>query len=927
MAEARHCPECGGELADDAPEGLCPKCLLAQGMPGAAATVDVPTPSPALAGFVPPAPEEIAPHFPQLEVLELLGQGGMGVVYKARQPRLDRLVALKVLPPGIGADPAFAERFAREARSLARLNHPNIVTIYDFGQAGELYYFLMEYVDGVSLRQMERAAELSSRQALAIVPQICEALQYAHDEGIVHRDIKPENILLDRRGRVKIADFGLAKLLARSPADYTLTGTQQLMGTIHYMAPEQMERPSDVDHRADIYSLGVVFYEMLTGELPLGRFQPPSQKAEVDARLDEVVFRTLEREPERRYQHASEVRTDVESIRSAPPAAPAEMTLPASAPSDAGLEATRRHLRAAAHTLIAAAAILLVSAILVSLVAMTDTNPFDEDREVALASQALAVPFAALMILGAVGIKRLQYYGLAVTACILAMVPFTPGWLLSLPLGIWALLALRRPGVREAFRRTARAAEAPGVAASPAPPPARRDDHVEALRADAAPVAAAPPPPPAWAPAAAWTTPQAPAGGLVDAETARQRWLGRTRTGALLLLLGLAVFALLGLAWQLLGPDRPMPMSLSLLTVGHLLPAGLWLAGVWLFTAAPPYDVPAPSHAAQQVARWASLANVVLFAATVFLILTGEPFLGAVHTAIGAATLVAWAAAQFALLHYAGRLWGSLGRQHLAAQAATLRWVFPLAAAAPGLCQLAIGLLHELGLGFPAGRLMALAPALPWVSLLMHAWAIAVLLGYLSSRGEERSAPVGAPSGLAEASVLYPSAPQFAPAAAPALAPAAGEAQRAGRDAARREVQGPAVGLLVVGILDCLPAVGVILVMLLALQRGIAVSGDLAPADAPAAALAQMPPGQPLRAASLDFFFLTVVAGVLAGVAGGFIIFGALKMRKLESHGLAMVAGILAMVPVTPLFLIGLPIGVWALVVLLKPQVKAAFRS
>jgi len=580
MAEARHCPECGGELADDAPEGLCPKCLLAGGMPGAAATVDVPTPSPAVAGFVPPAPEEIAPHFPQLEVLELLGQGGMGVVYKARQPRLDRLVALKVLPPGIGADPAFAERFAREARSLARLNHPNIVTIYDFGQAGELYYFLMEYVDGVSLRQMERAGELSSRQALAIVPQICEALQYAHDEGIVHRDIKPENILLDRRGRVKIADFGLAKLLARSPADYTLTGTQQLMGTIHYMAPEQMERPGDVDHRADIYSLGVVFYEMLTGELPLGRFQPPSHKAEVDARLDEVVFHTLEREPERRYQHASEVRTDVESIRSAPPAAPAEMTLPASAPSDAGLEATRRHLRAAAHTLIAAAAILLVSAILVSLVAMTDTNPFDEDREVALASQALAVPFAAFMILGAVGIKRLQYYGLAVTACILAMVPFTPGWLVSLPLGIWALLALRRPGVREAFRRTARAAEAPGVAASPAPPPARRDDHVEALRADAAPVAAAPPPPPAWAPAAAWTTPQAPAGGLVDAETARQRWLGRTRTGALLLLLGLAVFALLGLAWQLLGPDRPMPMSLSLLTVGHLLPAGLWLAAV-----------------------------------------------------------------------------------------------------------------------------------------------------------------------------------------------------------------------------------------------------------------------------------------------------------------------------------------------------------
>jgi len=263
---------------------------------------------------MPPTPGELANAFPQLEILELLGQGGMGVVYKARQPQLDRLVALKILPPAAGRDPSFAERFTREARALARLNHPNIVSVYDFGQAREFYYFIMEFVDGVNLRQLEQSRRIAPAEALGIVPKICEALQYAHEEGIVHRDIKPGNILLDKKGRVKIADFGLAKLLDKEANDFTLTRSQQVMGTPHYMAPEQIEKPQEVDHRADIYSLGVVFYEMLTGELPMGRFAPPSQKVQVDVRVDEVVLHSLERDVERRYQHVSEVRTDVESI-------------------------------------------------------------------------------------------------------------------------------------------------------------------------------------------------------------------------------------------------------------------------------------------------------------------------------------------------------------------------------------------------------------------------------------------------------------------------------------------------------------------------------------------------------------------------------------------------------------------------------------
>jgi tRNA A-37 threonylcarbamoyl transferase component Bud32 len=307
------CPKCQAPLPANAPQGLCPKCLLL-----AAST---PTEAGQLAHKNPPPPiEEIAAAFPQLQVLELIGQGGMGVVYKARQPRLDRLVALKLLPLSLAADAAFAERFNREARVLARLNHPNIVTVYDFGQSGGFFYLLMEFVDGVNLRQAMQAGRFTPHQAMMLVPRICEALQFAHDEGILHRDIKPENILLDTKGRVKIADFGIAKLVGAAKENITLTASGQAIGTPHYMAPEQLEHPQDVDQRADIYSLGVVFYEMLTGELPIGRFAAPSTKSTVDPRVDEVVFHALEKEREKRFRSAGEVKTSVEAITAQVPA-------------------------------------------------------------------------------------------------------------------------------------------------------------------------------------------------------------------------------------------------------------------------------------------------------------------------------------------------------------------------------------------------------------------------------------------------------------------------------------------------------------------------------------------------------------------------------------------------------------------------------
>ncbi len=307
------CPNCQIQLETDAPGGLCPECLLQAAVsdPGSSYRETLPRKG----VFSAPDPETLSKAIDSIEVLELLGHGGMGAVYRARQVNLDRPVALKILAPRLSDDPGFEERFSREAKTLARLNHPNIVTVYDFGRAGKYCYLVMELIEGVNLRDAIVAGGISAEQSLRIVPAICEALQYAHDMGVVHRDIKPENILIGLKEQVKIADFGLAKLLDHAETDFTLTATQQILGTRNYMAPEQIEKPTSVDHRADIYSLGVVFYELLTGELPLGRFSLPSEKAvTVNGQMDNVVLRALEKEPGRRYQQASEVKSAVESI-------------------------------------------------------------------------------------------------------------------------------------------------------------------------------------------------------------------------------------------------------------------------------------------------------------------------------------------------------------------------------------------------------------------------------------------------------------------------------------------------------------------------------------------------------------------------------------------------------------------------------------
>ena len=326
MDTIRICRECGKALPENAPEGLCPACLakVALGSEPAApgGTINInPLAGQAPPGTrIPPDVAQLAAQFPQLEILELLGMGGMGMVYKARQPRLDRFVALKILPVDSAAHPSFAERFNREAKALAKLNHPGIVDVYDFGQTGQYYYFLMEYVDGMNLRQMLKAKALAPRAGAGHrAADLRRRSSIAHDEGVVHRDIKPENILLNKKGQVKIADFGLAKLLGAAP-DTALTDV------------------ASGDGHAELHGAGAA-RERAEGGPPGGHLFPgrgvlrDAHGRTADGPLRAAVARgcrwtcgwmklclhALESEPARRYQHASEVKSNVDSIVSTTP--------------------------------------------------------------------------------------------------------------------------------------------------------------------------------------------------------------------------------------------------------------------------------------------------------------------------------------------------------------------------------------------------------------------------------------------------------------------------------------------------------------------------------------------------------------------------------------------------------------------------------
>jgi serine/threonine protein kinase len=299
------CRRCGSRLGTGVLASLCPQCLFQQGLG---------TPcSCRPKSFVAPSLSSIASLVPGVELLELVGQGGMGAVYKGRQHLLNRLVAVKVLPATAADGGSIVSRFRREARVLARLNNPNVVAIYDYGSAGGLSYFTMDYVEGCTLRQMLKVGQLEPERAVDLFCQLCDGLQHAHERGVVHRDIKPENLLIDKRGRLKVADFGIATLKWDGPSNERPTLEGQRIGTPYYMAPEQAQRPHTVDHRADIYSAGAVLYEMLTGVLPLGRFAPPSGKARIPLQMDMAVLGALETEASARYPSIEEFKAAVQS--------------------------------------------------------------------------------------------------------------------------------------------------------------------------------------------------------------------------------------------------------------------------------------------------------------------------------------------------------------------------------------------------------------------------------------------------------------------------------------------------------------------------------------------------------------------------------------------------------------------------------------
>ncbi len=271
--------------------------------------------------WVPPTPERLSQMLPQYEIEALVGRGGMGAVYRGRQKALDRPVAIKILPPEVDdEDASYTLRFKNEAKIMAKLDHPAIVPVYDFGETGEgQLYFVMSFINGTDVHQMiQQQGRLPPEHALAITAHVCDALKYAHDHGVVHRDIKPSNVLINMEGQVKVADFGLAKVDDPSQSS-GLTKTGLAMGTPDYVAPETLTLGMTVDGRADLYAVGVMLYQMLTGNVPRGAFKPASVMIPgIDPRFDLIATKAMQHDRDERYQTAAEIRRDLDVILTTP---------------------------------------------------------------------------------------------------------------------------------------------------------------------------------------------------------------------------------------------------------------------------------------------------------------------------------------------------------------------------------------------------------------------------------------------------------------------------------------------------------------------------------------------------------------------------------------------------------------------------------
>lgn len=296
--------------ADFGTDGLCPRCLM-----DTVVTDLTSFDHPALAATGPrmPCPDlaQLAEQLPQYEFHELLGGGATGWVYRARQKSLDRWVAIKLLP-NLPLDRSEAvARFQQEAQILAKLNHARIVTVFDYGVTDDARYLVMELVAGPTLRQEMNAAPFEPADGIRMMDEVCEAIELAHSRGITHRDLKPENVIFessDRTGHIKVADFGISRLVGQVQHPVVSTRTSLVMGTPYYVAPEQMRSGATPDHRADIFAIGVMLYELLTGQLPMGRFARPSRISGAPPAIDAVVMQCLESDPEQRFPDVASLR-------------------------------------------------------------------------------------------------------------------------------------------------------------------------------------------------------------------------------------------------------------------------------------------------------------------------------------------------------------------------------------------------------------------------------------------------------------------------------------------------------------------------------------------------------------------------------------------------------------------------------------------
>src|SRR5437773_3009554 len=315
---SRVCENCGEKIFGDAPKGLCPACVLETGLG--------PLTDESVAGIGDPGtPAGVLVDFGDYELLEEIGRGGQGVVYRARQKSLNRTVALKVIGLGPWATTAHVKRFRREAEAAANLDHPCIVPIYEVGEREGSCYFSMKFIDGGQLDEVARRTPISIRNAAELIAKLARTVHYAHEHGILHRDIKPGNILLDAKGEPHLTDFGLARLLETKS---TVTHTMDVLGTPSYMAPEQASGHNEqLTNATDVYALGAVLYQLLTGHPPFAGGtsyetirllldteprQPRLWNPKIDRDLSTICLNSLEKDRQRRYSSALALAEDLE---------------------------------------------------------------------------------------------------------------------------------------------------------------------------------------------------------------------------------------------------------------------------------------------------------------------------------------------------------------------------------------------------------------------------------------------------------------------------------------------------------------------------------------------------------------------------------------------------------------------------------------